>query len=113
MDGCARWRRPAQGPWQGAKDAKKLHGEIKFGSNFQKNLNELGSKLELGLGWLRAVAQGYSSGCNGIKLKNQFERNLTSWGVKLGWGLDGCARWRKVTITVTVKLSWRVIFKRI
>ena len=23
-----------------------------------------------------------------------------------GWGLDGCARWRKVTVTVTIQLNW-------
>ena len=26
--------------------------------------------------------------------------NLQSLGIKWSWGLDGCARWRKVTITV-------------
>ena len=34
-----------------------------------------------------------------------------SWAMKLGWGLDGCARWRKVTIPVTIKLNWLVNFQ--
>ena len=49
LDGCARWRRPAQGPWQGA--GVKLSLEL-----FAKEFKELGGNIELGLGWLRAVA---------------------------------------------------------
>ena len=105
-------------------------------SNFQNNLKELGSNIGLGLGWLRAVAQGYSCSCscNAIDLFSSFQNNLKclvkfgwglagcarwrkvtvrSWVINLGWGLDGCARRRKVPITVQVKLSWVVIFKRI
>ena len=67
----------------------------------------------MGLGWLRAVAQGYSYSYNNIDLGSNFERNEQTIGIQLGWGLDGCARWRKVTITVAVTLSWVVIFKRI
>ena len=36
-----------------------------------------------------------------------------SWGVKLGSGLDGCARWRKVTITLAVKLNWNIFQKNL
>ena len=70
-----------------------------------------GIKMELGLGWLRASAQGYNYSCSNMELGNNFQRNLMSWGVKLSWGLDGCARWHKVTITVEVRLSWGVISK--
>ena len=32
--------------------------------------------------------------------------------LKLGFGgLDGCARWRKLTVTVNVKFRWGVILK--
>ena len=67
----------------------------------------------MGLGWLPAVAQVYNFSDNKIELKNNFQMNLMSWRIKLNWGLDGCARWRKVTITVAVKLRWGVVFKRI
>ena len=67
--------------------------------------------MGLGLGWLRAVAQCYNYSCNTIKLVSNFLNNIKSLGIKLGWGLDGCARWRKVTITVAVKLNWGLIFK--
>ena len=62
--------------------------------------------MELGLGWLRAVAQGYSCSCSKIELGNNFQRNSNSLEVTLSWGLDGCARWRKVTITVAIQLNW-------
>jgi hypothetical protein len=83
-----------------------------------------------------AVPKGYKYNYNTIEFGNKFQPNLTSWSLKLVWGLDGCARWRKVTITVTInnfgiqwgrawmaarggarlqlhsiKLSWGVIFK--
>ena len=54
--------------------------------------------MGLGLGWLRAVEQGYSYSYNKIGLVRNFQKNLMSWGVKFGLGLDGCARQRKVTI---------------
>ena len=38
-----------------------------------------------------------------VGLGSSFQNNLMSWGVNLGYGLDGCARWRKVTITVAIK----------
>ena len=38
-------------------------------------------------------------------LGSSFQNNLMSCVVKWGWSLDGCARWRKVTVTVTIKLS--------
>ena len=61
-------------------------------------------------------------------LGGNFQKNVMSWVVKFGWGLDGCARrrnvkiglgldgcaqWRKLTVTVAIQLSWGVIFKRI
>ena len=36
----------------------------------------MGSKLGLGLGWLRAVAQGYNYNCNKIELGINFQKNL-------------------------------------
>ena len=59
------------------------------------------------------MAQGYIYSYNEIELGSIFLKNLNSLGIKLGWGLDGCARWRKVTVTVTIKLSWGAIFKRV
>ena len=69
--------------------------------------------MGLGLGWLRAAAQGYTYSYNKIHLKSYFQNNLSSWILKLGWGLDGYARWREVLVTATVKLYCEVIFKRI
>ena len=70
--------------------------------------------MGLGLGWLRAAAQGYNYTYNNIELGSSFQKHcLNNWGVKWSWGLDGCARWRKFTITVTIKLNWKLIFKRI
>ena len=42
-----------------------------------------------------------------------FQNYLRSWRVNLGWGFDGCARWRKVTITVAVKYRLGIFVKRI
>ena len=64
---------------------------------------ELRNKMGLGLGWLRAVAQGYNYNYNKMELWNNFQNNLKSLRINLGWGLDGRARWRKVTITVAIK----------
>ena len=36
MDGCARWRRPAQGAWQGAKEYKEI-----VNYNYSNSDNEL------------------------------------------------------------------------
>ena len=69
--------------------------------------------MGLGLGWLRAVAQGYNYSYNKIELGNNFQKILMSWRVKWGWGLDGCARWRTVTMTVRIQVTSGVIFKRI
>ena len=41
LDGCALWRRPAEGPWQGAKEFKLLGSKIELDTNFQMNLNNL------------------------------------------------------------------------
>ena len=59
--------------------------------------------MGLGLGWLRAVAQRYNYIYNKLELNNSFQKKLKSCGKTLGWGLDGCARWRKATITVIIK----------
>ena len=64
------------------------------------------SKIELGLGWLRVVAQGYNYSCSKMELVSNFQNNLKSCIVQLGWGVDGCVRWRKVTVTVTIKMCW-------
>ena len=63
----------------------------------------------MGLGWLRWEAQGYSYSYIKIELESKVERNFKSFGIQLNWGLDGCARWRKVTITI--KYNLKVIFK--
>ena len=53
--------------------------------------------MELGLGWLRAVAQGYSYICTKIELVSNVQRNSMSLGITWSGCLDGCAR--KVTVT--------------
>ena len=63
---------------------------------------KLESNIELGLRWLRTQAQVYPYSCSKIGLGFNFYRNLISCGIKLNWGLDGCARWRKVTITIAI-----------
>ena len=73
----------------------------------------LRSKIALGLGWLRAVAQYYIYNYSKVELCSNFQRNLKVWKVKWSWGLDGGARRRKVTITVTIKLSRGIVFKGI
>ena len=70
-----------------------------------KEINELGYTNWLGLGWLRAVARGYNYSSIKIEWWSNFQRNLKSWGIKLGWGLDGGARRHKVTITVPIALN--------
>ena len=90
----------------------QLH-KIELGINFQINLKSWGIKFGLGLGWLRAVAQGCNYSYNKIKFGCNCQRKLKSLRINLSWGLDGCARWRKVTITVAVKLNLGVIFKGI
>ena len=44
--------------------------------------------MELGLGWLRAVAQGYSYSCSKMNCKNksnEFEGLGSKMGLGLGW----------------------------
>ena len=48
--------------------------EHRVGKYFSKEFNELRSKLGLGLGWLRAVAHGYSYSHNEIDLVSNFQR---------------------------------------
>ena len=67
----------------------------------------------LGFGWPRALPQGYNYIYNKRWLLSNFQKNSMSWGITLGWGLSGCARGRKVTVIVTIKLNWVLIFKRI
>ena len=64
-------------------------------------------------GWLRSVGDGHSYSCSYVELLSNFQYIFKCCGIKLGWGLVGCARRRKVTITVAVKLSWGVFFKSI
>ena len=73
----------------------------------------MGSKLELGLVWLRAVAHGYAYSYNNIELGTSFQNNLKRFWIKLNWGLDGCARWRKVTLAIALKVNWEFMFKDI
>ena len=90
-----------------ARGGAKLHlqlQQMELESNFQKNLTSLLVKGGLGPGWLRAVAQGYNYSCNKMELVINFQKTLQSCLITYGWGLDGCARWRKVTITITIKL---------
>ena len=63
----------------------------------------MGNKKKLGLGWLHAEAQGYNYSYNKNELGSNLQRNSMSLEIKLNWGLDGCARWRKVTITDAIK----------
>ena len=69
-------------------------------------MQELENKNGLGLGWLRAVVQGYNYSYNKIELGSNFQKHSKSWRVNWSWGLDGCARWRKVTAAVAVTLNW-------
>ena len=71
-----------------------------------------GNQIKLGLGWLRAVAQGYKYSYNKIKLANNFQRNLMSWQVTFSWGLDGCVRLRKDINTIAIQLHWGVMAAR-
>ena len=66
--------------------------------------------MGLGLGWLRAAAQSYNYSYSKLQLGCNFQNNLKRWKVNCGWGLDGCARWRKITGTLKMELSWGVIF---
>ena len=61
------------------------------------------------------MAQGYTYNYNykKIALRINFHKHLIRLNTTLTWGLDGCARWRKVTITVTIKSNWKVVFQRI
>ena len=56
-----------------------------MGSNFSKDFKDLRSEIGLGLGWLRALAQGYSYSHRTIELASDFQNNLMSWVVTLGW----------------------------
>ena len=50
-----------------ARGGGRLHLQLrkkKIGDSFSKEFIDLGSNIELGLGWLRAVAQGYSYSYN-------------------------------------------------
>ena len=48
----------------------------------------MGRQIELGLGWLRTVAQVCIYSCTTIKLGSNVQHNLNSWckiGLGLGW----------------------------
>ena len=49
-----------------------------IGEQFSNECYELVSNIGLGLGWLRAVAQGYNYSYNKITLWNNFQNNLKS-----------------------------------
>ena len=70
-----------------------------------KEFTELVGNVGSGLGWLRAVAQCYNYRCSKIDFGSNFQNNLKSCCVNLGWGLDGSARCRKVTVTVAFTFS--------
>ena len=73
---------------------------------FSKAFQEFAINIKLQLGWLRAVAQGDNYNYNKIELGSNVQRIANSYTIKLSWGVDGCARSRKVTITVAIQLTW-------
>ena len=99
LDGCARWQRPAQGPWQGAKEFKKIMNKIWVCSNFQINLKTRGVKWAWGLDgcarWRRPPqgpwlgAKEFKTMMNKIWLGSNFQRNLKSLEVQWRGGLYG------------------------
>ena len=40
-------------------------------------------------------------------MDKQLQDTLASSVIQMLWSLDGCARWRKVTIAVPIKIKWR------
>ena len=62
--------------------------------------------MGLGLGWLRAVAQGYNYNCNSIDLVSKFQNNLRGWWITCVWSLYGLALKRKVTVTIAITLNF-------
>ena len=84
----------------------KLNWEVFF-----DEFKELGNNIKLRLGCLRAVAQGYKYNYNSIELESNFQMNLRRSGITLSWGLDGCAPWRKITITDALKVIFKAIYK--
>ena len=68
------------------------------------------SNIELGLGCLCAVAQGYNYMCNTIKFE-LFSNEFHELGSNIELGLVGCTQWCKVIITVEQILKCLVIFK--
>ena len=81
------------------------YNKIELESKFPKEFNEFRNKMELGLGCLRAVSQIYKYSCNKVELGINFQINLKSLGINWSWGSDGCAKWRKVTITITIRID--------
>ena len=53
---------------------------------------------------------GRQAGSRKMKLDSNCKNNLMSSGIQWSWGLDGCERWRKVKITIAIKLNWEIIF---
>ena len=68
LEGCARWRK--------VTITFTLNRVAEYCS---KELKKLLNKIELKLGWLRAVAQGYRYSCSKLELWSIFQRNLMSW----------------------------------
>ena len=99
LDACVRWRKIT------ITVAAALNLRVIF-----KGISDVEINIWLVLGWLRSVAQGYNYSYIKIELGGKFQRNLMSWGIKLNWGLDGCARWRKVRFTVAIQVNGVVIF---
>ena len=102
LDGCARWRAVT------ITVVLKFNWIIVF-----KIISIVKYTIGLGLGWLRAVTQGYNYSYNKTQLKQKTQMDLNRCGLKLSWGFDGGARWRKVTNTVTINLNWVVNLKGI
>ena len=88
----------------GARSQLQLH-KNGVGKKFWKELKKLQRKMWLGFGWLRAVARCYNYSYSKMELWINFQMNFMSCGVQRSWGLDGCALWRNVTVSVTIQFS--------
>ena len=51
------------------------------------------------------------AGSRKMELESNFQKNLKNSLIKFSWDLDGCARWRKVTIAVAIQFNWGLIFE--
>ena len=99
-----------------ARGDAKLKLQLKYnviGGSCSNEFQEMTSNMELGLGWLRAVPRCYNYNYKNCKLGNNFQRNVRRLDVTWNWGVDGCARWRNVTSTVTITYNCGIIYKGI